>query len=112
MKKHILRIRKIDKTVFDSIKNKKKIIETRAATNKFRKIEKDDILVFVCEDKRLEKQIKQVKLFESIDKMLEKIDFKKVMPFVNSADEMKKVYYSFSGYKEKIDKFGLIAFWI
>ena len=61
MKKHILRIRKIDKTVFDSIKNKKKIIETRAATNKFRKIEKDDILVFVCEDKRLEKQIKQVK---------------------------------------------------
>jgi len=41
MKKHILRIRKIDKIVFDSIKNKKKIIETRAATDKFRKIEKD-----------------------------------------------------------------------
>jgi len=112
MKKHILRIRKIDKIAFDSIKNKKKIIETRAATDKFRKIEKDDILVFVCEDKRLEKQIKQVKLFESIDKMLEKIDFKKIMPFINSADEMKKVYYSFSGYKEKIDKFGLIAFLI
>ena len=106
MKNHVLRIRKVDKVVFDSIKNKKKTIETRAATDKFRKIKKGDILIFVCENKELEKQIKQVELFESIDKMLEKINFKKIMPFVNSADEMKKVYYSFSGYKEKIKKIG------
>jgi len=112
MKKHILRIRKVDKIVFDFIKNKKKTIETRAATDKFRKIEKGDILVIVYNNKRLEKQIKRVELFESVDKMLKKINFKKVMPFVNSIDEMKKVYYSFPGYKEKIKKVGLIAFWI
>lgn len=112
MKKYVLRIRKVDKVVFDSIKNKKKIIETRAGTDKFRKIKKSDILVFVCENKRLEKQIKRVELFKNIDKMLEKINFKKVMPFVDSVDEMKKVCCGFSGYKEKIKKFGLIAFWI
>ena len=109
MKKHILRIRKVDKIVFDSIKHQEKTIETRAATDKYRKIKKGDILVFVCESERLEKQIKQVRVFQDIDDMLKKINFKKVMPFVNSIDEMKKVYYSFFG-KEKIKKFGLVVF--
>jgi len=112
MKKYVLRIRKIDKIIFDSIKNKKKTIETRAGTDKFRKIKKGDILIFLCEGRRMERQVKKVELFENIDKMLKKIDFKEVMPFVNSIDEMKKVCYSFSGYKEEIKEFGLVGFWI
>jgi len=32
------------------------------------------------------------------------------MPFVNSLEEMKQVYYSFPNYKEKIEEFGLVVF--
>jgi len=110
MKKHILKIRKVDKIVFDSIKENKKTIETRAATDKYRKIEKNDILVFVCDNETIEKEIKKVECYKNIDQMVKVIDFKKIMPFVNSIEEMKKVYFSFPGYKEKIEKFGLVVF--
>lgn len=38
MKKHILKIRKTDKIVFEAIRDNKKTIETRAATEKYRNI--------------------------------------------------------------------------
>ena len=110
MVKHVLRIRKVDKFVFDSIKKGDKIIETRAATNKYRKIKKGDILVFVCEGEKLEKEVKKVSYFKSIDGMIKEIDFKKIMPFVNSIKEMKQVCYSFTDYQEKINQFGLVVF--
>ena len=110
MVKHILRIRKVDRFVFDSVKEGDKIIETRAATVKNRKIKKGDFLVFVCEGEKLEKEIKKVSYFKSIDGMVKEIDFKKIMPFVNSIEEMKQVCYSFSNYQEKIKQFGLVAF--
>lgn len=110
MKKHILKIREVDRIVFDAINNREKTIETRAATARLRKIEKGDVLVFVCGDNRLEKQALEVEYFASIDKMTKTIDFKKVMPFVNSIEEMKKVYFSFPNYKQKISQFGLVAF--
>ncbi|MGM0629443.1 MAG: ASCH domain-containing protein [Patescibacteria group bacterium] len=110
MKKHIFKIRQIDKLVFDSIKDGRKSIETRAASVKYHKVEPGDILIFVCENQRLEKKVKKVDLYKSIDEMVDVIDLKKIMPFVNSVDEMKKTYYSFPNYEEKIQKFGLIAF--
>lgn len=110
MTKYILRIRKVDKIVFDSIKNNKKLIETRAATGRYRKIKKGDILVFTCQGKKLEKQIKDIKYFKSIDQMLKQIDFKKIMPYIDSIDKVKEVYYTY--YKEKIKESGLVAFWV
>lgn len=110
MKKHILKIRQVDKIVFDAIKRNEKTIETRAATARFRRIEKGDILVFVCGDERLERQVLRIDYYKSIDEMTKALDFKKIMPFVNSVDEMKKVYHSFLNYEEKINKFGLVAF--
>lgn len=110
MTKYILRIRGIDKFVFDSIKKNEKTIETRAAKEKLRNIGQGDILVFVCGEEKLEKKVKNVSYFENVDELVKKIDFKKIMPFVSSVKEMKKVYYSFPNYREKIKNFGLIAF--
>jgi len=110
MKKHSLRIRQADNFVFDLIKNGEKTIETRAATDKYRKIKEGDILVFVCNDDKLEKEIEKVDYYKSIDEITKAIDFKKIMPFVDSIEEMKQVYYSFPDYREKIRKFGLIVF--
>jgi len=110
MKKHVLRMRQTDKFIFNSIKEGLKTIETRAATDKHRRITEGDILVFACAGEKLEKKIKKVDCYKTIDQMIEKIDFKKVIPFIDSIEEMKKVYFSFPGYKEKINQFGLIAF--
>ncbi len=110
MKKHILKIRGTDKFVFDSIKKGEKTIETRAATPRYRKIETGDVLVFSCAGEKLEREVKKVSLFKNVDDMAGKIDYKKVQPFSGSLDEVKKVYYSFPGYREKIKGFGLIAF--
>jgi len=110
MTKYNLTIRQVDRVIFDSIKNSQKTIETRAATDKYRKIKAGDILVFACGDEKLEKQIARVDYYKNIDEMTKAINFKSVMPFVGSTDEMEKVYFGFSGYKEKINKFGLVAF--
>ncbi len=112
MKKNTLRIRQVDKFVFDSIKDGQKTIETRAATNRYRKIKQGDILVFSCIGEKLEKEIEKVDYFKSIDEMLKTVDFKKIMPFVDSVEEMKQVYYSFPDYQEKIKKVGLVAFFL
>jgi len=103
-------MRQVDKFIFDSIRDGEKTIETRAATDRYRKIKEGDILVFVCGDDKLEKEVKKVDYYKSIDEMVKVIDFKKVMPFVNSIDEMKNICFSFSNYKDKIDKFGLAVF--
>jgi ASC-1-like (ASCH) protein len=110
MTKHILKIRQVDRVVFDAIRNGQKTIETRAAADKYRKIKSGDILVFVCGDEKLEKLVERVDIYKSIDEMIKTIDFKSIMPFCNSVDEMKKVYFSFPNYKEKIKKFGIMTF--
>lgn len=109
MKKYILRIRGTDKFVFDSIKKRNKIVETRAATERYRRIEEKDILVFVCGNEKIEKKVKKVSYFKNIDEMAKQIDFKKIMPFVSSIEDMESVCYGFSGYRQKIKKFGLVA---
>ncbi|UZE92967.1 MAG: hypothetical protein IB617_02300 [Candidatus Nealsonbacteria bacterium] len=109
MKKYLLRIRKIDKFFFDTLRQGSKTIETRAATDKFLNIKKGDTLVFVCGKQRLEKRVKKVSYFKTIDRMLKKLNLKKIMPFVSSIEEAKRIYYSFPNYNKKIAKFGLVA---
>ncbi|MDP3954827.1 MAG: hypothetical protein Q8Q15_00500 [bacterium] len=110
MMKHILLIREVDRRVFEALKKGEKTIETRAATEKYRKIQKGDILCFVCGKDRSEKQVEEVTLFKSFGEMVKVINFKQIMPFINSIEEMRGVYDSFPGYTEKIRQFGLVAF--
>lgn len=110
MKKLILRFRTIDKNNFLEIKNGLKIVETRAATPKYREVEKGDILVIVCGKNRLKKKVKRIRVFTSIGAMVKVISYKKIMPSVESIAAMRKVYYGYPGYREKLRKHGVIAF--
>ncbi len=112
MKKHILKIREVDKINFDLIKSKEKKIETRANIDEYQKIEKGDFLIFTCGNEKIEKEVKSIKYFKSINQMVKEIDFKKITPLVNSIEEMKEIYCSFPNYKEKIKKFGIVAFYL
>ena len=105
-----LLIREVDWKVFEAIKNGTKTIETRAATEKYRGVKGGDILDFVCEKEHLQKEVKSVKLFKSVEEVAKELGIKPIMPLVDSLEEMKKIYYSFPEYEEKIKEFGLIAF--
>lgn len=109
MTKHLLLIREADRWVFEAIKNGQKTVETRAAAPKYRKIKTGDCLVFVCGQDRLEKHVASVSLFASLDQLLAKIDLKEIMPSVSSRQEAEKIWYSFPKYREKIKKYGLVA---
>lgn len=110
MKEHIVRIRHADRLFFKFLKDSIKTIETRAATPKYQKIQEGDFLIFVCDKNKLKKKVKKVYFFKTIDELFKKFDFKKIMPHISSEEATKEIWYSFSNYKEKISKSGIIAF--
>ena len=109
MKKIILRFRVKDRQFFHDIKKRVKTVETRAATKRFRDIETGDIIIFICGKDKLKMTAKKARHFKSIDSVIKKVDFKKIMPRVKNITELKRIYYGFPGYREKIKKLGLIA---
>jgi len=110
MSKYVLRVREVDRNFFEAIKSGIKTIETRAATDKFRKIERGDILKFTCGKDYLTKKVAKKYLFKDIDSLLKTLKLKKIMPWVSSPDKAKKIWQSFPNYEEKIKNYGIIAF--
>lgn len=87
-------------------------METRAATEKYRAVRKGDVLEIICGKARLRKTVKRVRIFSSIGVMVKGIGFKKIMPDAASMAEVRKTYYGYPGYKEKLKKYGIIAFYL
>ena len=110
MTKHTLRFRAVNKDIFLDIKNGRKTVETRAATEKYRIIKAGDTLILVCGKEKLNKKIKKVKIFKTIKTLIRVYPLKKIMPDLSSVEEWQKELYTYPHYKEKIKKFGLIAF--
>ena len=110
MTKWALNIRALDRHIFDDIKKGLKTVETRAATKKFQKVKVGDILVFACGRSRLEKKVKHVRIFKSVGAMARTIPFRKIMPSIRTIAEMRAAYYQWPGYREKLKKYGVIAF--
>ncbi len=99
----------MDRGIFEDIRSGRKIVETRAATTRFQNIKPGDTAVFVCDQDRFEKGIKRVQIFRNIAGLLNQYKIKDIMPEAADESELMKVYYSFPGYREKIEKFGLVA---
>ncbi|MEA1909752.1 MAG: hypothetical protein U9M89_01885 [Patescibacteria group bacterium] len=109
MKKHLLIIREVDRSIFDAVESGRKIVETRAATPKYRKIKKGDVLEFKCGADVILKKAKKIIVFNHISDLLERYRACEINPDLSTEEEIEKMYYSFPDYKEKIDKFGIIA---
>ena len=106
----VLRFRQINRNTFEAIRNGKKKVETRAATTKYADIKKDDMVKFVCGSSSFIRKVKKVQKFKTVDLMLKKYKVKDINPFIKTKEELLEKYYSFPGYKEKIKRYGLIAF--
>jgi ASC-1-like (ASCH) protein len=109
-KKRVLRFNKINYPTFENIKKSIKKVETRAYTVKYFSIKAGDTLVLVCDKERIEKRVKKVTHFKTLKALFNKYKIKDVMPEISSFKEAEAVYYQYPGYKEKIKKFGILAF--
>ena len=104
-----LKIRSVDKDIFNAIKNGRKKVETRAATENYRKIKKGDTIIFVCGAKKLKKRVIGAALYKSIGAVFKDYKIKDIFPLLSTIGEARKAYFSFPGYHDKIKKYGLVA---
>ncbi len=109
MTKHTLEFQESTRHNFEAIKNGVKTVETRAGGKGYENIKAGDVLVFKCGSEELEKIVKDIKHFKNVDEMLKVVSSKELGDL--NAD-MEKVYAKYPGYKERIKKFGISAFYI
>lgn len=112
MKTLTLRFRAADKKDFNLIKRGVKTVETRAATAKYKDLKTGDVLIIVCGKDKIVKKIKQSRHFKNIASMLRAVPYRKINPRFSSLAAAEKVYFGYTGYREKIKKFGLVALYI
>jgi len=109
--KYILRFRAKDREAgFLSIKNGSKKIETRAGTSRYRKIKRGDTLEIVCGRERIVKKVKSAAHFKTLEALFKEYPWRKIMPHLKTREEAYSEYYGYSGYREKLKKFGVAAF--
>lgn len=108
--KRAIRFRAVDRNIFLDIKKKRKIIEIRAATERYSNIKKGDTLVFVCGREKFERKVKRARPARGAGALLRFYSFRQIRPDLKTKKEFIESYDSFPGYKQKIKKFGLMAF--
>src|SRR5581483_12215701 len=110
MKNYRLVFREVDRDKFDEIAEDRKTIETRAATIKYRPITAGDTLIFVCGSDSTKKQVAKVEHFDSLEQMFSHLPLSNILPTAKDTNDAKAIYYSFPGYKDKIEAEGILAF--
>lgn len=104
-----LKFRAVNRDIFEAICDGRKKVETRACDEKFRDITQGDVVMLMCEDDTFTKTVQSVEVFATIEALLEKYAPQDINPACATADDIRAMYYSFPGYKEKIEEHGLIA---
>jgi len=87
---HKLKIRAIDRGIFEDIKNGLKKIETRAAIAGYCKIKKGDKIVFVCGQEKIEKKIEEAALYKNIGDLFKHYGVKDIFPRLTTVGEATK----------------------
>lgn len=105
----VIQFRAVDKGIFKAVCQGKKTVETRANTPKYQQVAPGDVLTFVCGQESIDKTVDSVRTFTDIEELIEHISIAKINPEAKSAVELKKMYHSFPGYKDKIKTYGLVA---
>lgn len=98
-----------NKDIYDMLRDGSKRVETRAATVKYQKLHAGDTIIFSCQGEIFSKAISRVRFFPSVGELLKEYKPEDINPMLHSEQEIVKMYYSFPGYREKIEQFGLIA---
>jgi ASC-1-like (ASCH) protein len=100
---------KINKDIFTAVRDGSKKVETRAATVKYKGMKAGESVTFSCDGETFEKIISKVTHFNSIDSLIKKYKPQDINPKLTTKEELEEMYHSFPGYKEKIEKEGIVA---
>lgn len=104
MKSQIIKIkfRAVNRDIFQAIRDGKKKVETRAATDKYRKVEIGDVMEFVCGKDRFTKEVRSVEIFKTIGALLKKYEPQQISPNIKTEKEIREMWYSFPGYEKRL----------
>lgn len=105
----ILNFRQCDKKIFDAVLDGRKKVETRTASAKFQDLKTNNTVVLKCGQEKVAKKIKTIKYVSGIDELLEHYKVADINPFIKNKKELEEMYFSFPNYREKIEKYGLVA---
>ena len=109
-KKRVFFIAAKEKAIFDALVSGNKSVETRAGTPRALLVQEGDIAVFLCGKERLEKKVRKVSHFSSIEEMLKSYSPGDINPAVDNPEDLKAMYMAFPGYEDKIKQYGIAAF--
>lgn len=101
--------RETNRDIFEAILDGTKKVETRAASPKYQNFKIGDKITLVCGSDKVEKEIKSVNYFKSIDEMLKNYEVSDINPYCKTENELREVYLSFPNYEEKLKEYGLVA---
>lgn len=112
MKSWVLRIRKTDKVIFDRIRKGEKTIETRPmnapeSMKYYGNMKAGDRLVILCDGQRLEKYVKDFRIYKDFEKYLKTEDLENILGKGITKADARRIHYSFG--RERLDKYGIIA---
>lgn len=102
--------RAVDRARFEELRDGVKSIETRAGDAKYQDIKAGDEVTLSCGEDTFTKKVTKRYSWLSIEAMLADVDIKRVMPGLQTIEQIKERYYSYPEYKEKIAAFGLVGF--
>lgn len=68
-----------------------------------------DTLLFLCGGEKFSRKVLRVAHYPTLEELFKAEKLSSIVPWVKSEDEARKIYYSFPGYKQKIKKFGIVA---
>lgn len=100
-------------TIFEAIKKDVKTLETRAYIKRYQGVRKGDTLVFeaMSTGEKVERVVVEVRgPYATIEQIFKCEDFSKIFPGIGTLTGVKKAYYEFPDYEEKIKEYGLVAF--
>lgn len=110
-----LNFRELD--TFNQIKSGAKTVETRALNpdepeRYFGNIKKGDKLELKSVDtgEVLVRLVKDARSYEKFQDYLNTEDFKKIFCRAITKAEVRDIHFSFPGYKERLEKYGIVAF--
>lgn len=105
-----LEFREVNRDLFEAIRDGRKKIETRAGGKGYEKIRPGDAVELACGGDSFSRRIAGIKRFPDIVALLSEYDPKEINPACSSAKEIEEIYSSFPGYKERLEKYGLLVF--
>ena len=96
---------------FSLIRAKKKPVEGRKGTPKWRKLKKGDVLVFTNGSEEFETVVERVDAFDTLDAYLFGVGLDKALPGIGDLEAARKIYLQWLTLDE-ITKWGFLAIWI